>query len=152
MRLTALIPTFAFLSVGNSYLGISAIYLLPWMDVCESISLMNFFLLIHAYLADANVDDIHAPLDSIRNDPASFSAVVWNSPTQERFIPKTGAMTVRAPTASVFLDRFLALNVADARVEGPPWRISVYRGWYVSLFRAHPPVVACSVRLQVDGA
>ena len=70
MRLTALIPTFAFLSVGNVYLGISAVYLSPWMDVCESISLMNFFLLIRAYLAEANVDDNDAPLKSIGVGPS----------------------------------------------------------------------------------
>ena len=72
------------------------------MDVCESISLMNFFLLIRDYLADANSDDIYTPLDSIGNDPTTFNTVDGNNPTPERFSPKTGPMTVAASPASVF--------------------------------------------------
>ena len=51
MRITAVIPCFALLAFGGIYLGESAIYLAPWLNVCESIALLNFFLLLCAYLS-----------------------------------------------------------------------------------------------------
>ena len=68
MRLTALIPTFAILSVGTVYLGTGGIYLLPWLDFFESISLVNFFFLIQSYLLDSNHDESQAPHKSMRNE------------------------------------------------------------------------------------
>lgn len=62
MCLTALIPVFALMSVGNNYLGTAGVYLLPWMDFCDSISLINFFFLIRAYLAEADHDGNQASL------------------------------------------------------------------------------------------
>ena len=35
----------------NIYLGTSAVYLVPWMNVCESIALVSFFLLLCDYLS-----------------------------------------------------------------------------------------------------
>ncbi|MCJ1380884.1 hypothetical protein MMC17_003993 [Xylographa soralifera] len=51
IRITALIPIYAIIQFANIYLGASAIYLLPWMNVCESIALITFVLLICDYLS-----------------------------------------------------------------------------------------------------
>ncbi|MCJ1282678.1 hypothetical protein MMC26_002003 [Xylographa opegraphella] len=51
IRITALIPIYAIIQFANIYLGASAVYLLPWMNVCESIALINFVLLIGDYLS-----------------------------------------------------------------------------------------------------
>ncbi|MCJ1398275.1 hypothetical protein MMC11_001472 [Xylographa trunciseda] len=51
IRITALIPIFAIIQFANIYLGTSAIYLLPWMNVFESMALITFLLLICVYLS-----------------------------------------------------------------------------------------------------
>ncbi|MCJ1250706.1 hypothetical protein MMC30_007934 [Trapelia coarctata] len=50
IRITAIIPTFAIISFVNIYLGTSAVYLAPWMKVCEALSLINFFFLVFGSL------------------------------------------------------------------------------------------------------
>jgi len=50
IRITALIPTFALIYFITIYLGVSAIYLVPWGKACEAISLASFFFLVCDYL------------------------------------------------------------------------------------------------------
>ena len=51
IRITAVIPCFALLAFGGIYVSVNAVYLAPWVNVCESIALVNFLLLLYAYLA-----------------------------------------------------------------------------------------------------
>jgi len=59
IRITALIPAFALISFVNIYLGTSAVYLKPWMNVCEAFALASFFFLVCDFLSPS-MDDQNA--------------------------------------------------------------------------------------------
>ena len=51
IRIIALIPTFALMYFITIYLGLSAVYLMPWVKVFESVALASFFFLACDYLS-----------------------------------------------------------------------------------------------------
>ena len=57
-----------YLSVEAVYLSVEAVYLYPWIDVCESISMINFMLLLYAYL-DARRGQLDAEMGGAVPDP-----------------------------------------------------------------------------------
>ncbi|MCJ1400456.1 hypothetical protein MMC11_003661 [Xylographa trunciseda] len=68
IRITALIPAFALISFVNIYLGTSAVYLKPWMNVCEGLALASFYFLVCDFLSP-DMNDRDAQFENLRLNP-----------------------------------------------------------------------------------
>jgi len=115
---TALIPTFALLSVGTVYLGTTAVYLSPWLDVFESISLVNFFFLIQAYLTEADRENNQAPLKLTGNEGHQVA---------EQYNSTAATASKKSPPAGVITKQASFIMLADHRTARPPDDSSIRR-------------------------
>ena len=74
IRITALIPTFALIYFINIYLGLSAVYLIPWGTAFESIALASFFFLVCDYLSGSLSTQTPYISDTLYLSPKGASA------------------------------------------------------------------------------
>ncbi|MCJ1340925.1 hypothetical protein MMC09_006221 [Bachmanniomyces sp. S44760] len=88
IRVTALIPVFAIISFASIYLGVSAIYLVPWMSACESIALASFFLLVCNYVSpsvegqNAYFQSMELPAKGAQGDSFPADGLAWFKKTR----------------------------------------------------------------------